>query len=88
VATLSDGLNIESMPTAVTATILGSQCGSLVELDIWAPDVGMAGPNIAALAALTRLTRLDVRTTCHYTHAGITADVFICLLLHTNLVET
>ena len=60
---LSDWLDTQTMPTAVTATMLGSQCGSLLELHIVAPDVGLAGPNIAILAALTRLTFLDVRTT-------------------------
>ncbi len=61
---LTDLVYVEVMPTAVTATILGSQCSSLLELELVAPIVGMAGPNIAALAALTRLTRLDVRLTC------------------------
>ena len=59
---LIDLVKVEVMPTAVTATVLGSQCSSLLELELRAPNVGMAGPKIAALAALTRLTRLDVRT--------------------------
>lgn len=58
---LGEWLLVETMPTAVTATILGSQCNSLLQLELVAPSVGMAGPNIAALAALTRLAHLDVR---------------------------
>jgi len=50
------------LPAAVMATILGTQCGSLLELEIEASRVGFAGAEIAALAALTRLTRLSVRS--------------------------
>ena len=48
------------MPAAVTAILLGSQCGSLQSVYLRAPDVGLAGVEIAVLAALTRLTSLSV----------------------------
>ena len=50
----------EIMPALVTGIMLASQCSSLLELDIVAPAVGLAGPEIAAVAALTRLRRLQV----------------------------
>ena len=65
---LSEWLYIDNVPTAVTATMVGSQRSSLVALDIMAPSVGTAGPNTAALPALTRLTCLDVRPYPHQTH--------------------
>ena len=49
-----------AMPAAVTTMIVGSQCGSLQQLFIAARDVGLAGQNIAALAALMRLRCLEV----------------------------
>jgi len=48
------------MPVAVTATVLGSQCSSLQLLHLGAPDVGLTGVEIAVLAAMTRLTSLEV----------------------------
>ena len=49
-----------TMPAAVTTMIVGSQCDSLTRLSISASDVGLAGQDIAALTALTRLTCLEV----------------------------
>jgi len=53
--------NAALMPTAATATMLGSQCSSLLELRIAAADIGLAGTEIASLAVLTQLTLLEVR---------------------------
>ena len=50
-----------TLPAAVTTALIGSQCGSLLTLSISAADVGLAGAHIIALAALTALTRLEVR---------------------------
>ncbi len=59
---MDDSILTETMPAAVTAAVIGSQCGSLERLYIKPPDVGLAGYEIAALAVLTRLTCLQVRT--------------------------
>lgn len=59
---LFDKLYTETMPAALAASMFSSQCGSLLELDMVAPTVGLAGSHVATLAALTRLTLLDVRT--------------------------
>ena len=72
--TLYDELYTETMPAALTASMLSSQCGSLVELDVAAPVVGLAGPNVAILAALTRLTLLEVRTSSPETHSPCQLD--------------
>ena len=53
--------NVAFMPMAATAAMFGSQCSSLLELHIVPMNVGLAGADIAALAVLTRLTRLKVR---------------------------
>lgn len=51
----------EPMPAVVAATIFGSQCSSLLSLSIQIPLVSLAGADeITALAALTRLTHLEV----------------------------
>ena len=50
-----------TVPAVVAATMFGSQCGSLLSLSIMVPTVGLEGDGITALAALTRLTYLDVR---------------------------
>jgi len=50
-----------TMPAAVAATMLGSQCASLLQLRVAAVNVGLLGTQVAALAALTRLTHLRVR---------------------------
>ena len=49
------------MPAVVTAIVLGSQCRSLQSAYLVAPDVGLTGVEIAVLAAMTRLTSLEVR---------------------------
>ena len=49
------------MPAVVMATICGSQCSSLLALCLTQEDVGLGGPDIIALAALTRLRYLVVR---------------------------
>ena len=51
-----------TLPTFVTATIVGSQCSSLVSLSLVAPAVGLEGSGISALVALTQLTDLQVRS--------------------------
>ena len=55
------GRDIVIMPAVVIAAIFGSQCSSLIRLQIAAVNVGLAGPEMAALAVLTRLRQLQVR---------------------------
>ena len=58
-----DDLSLNNtLPAVATATIMGSQCSSLISLSIMAPVVGLEGEGIAALVALTRLTQLEVRS--------------------------
>ena len=57
----SKARDVLAVPAAVTATMLGSQCNSLRELRFPAVSVGLLGAQVAALAALTRLTCLKVR---------------------------
>ena len=52
----------DNVPAVVAATIFGSQGGSLLSLSITVPSVSLDGDGITALAALTRLTSLEVRT--------------------------
>lgn len=52
--------DVLAVSAAVTATMLGSQCGSLLDLQFPAVTVGLRGAEVVALAALTRLTRLKV----------------------------
>ena len=56
-----DDFVIGAVPAAVMAAALGSQCSSLEELGLHAADVSLASHDIAVLAVLTRLTRLQVR---------------------------
>ena len=51
---------ITSMPAATMAPILGSQCGFLQYLTMSIDCLGLHGPAIVALAALTRLECLEV----------------------------
>ena len=53
---------MDAMPSMVVATICGSQCGSLRSLYLELGTVGLLGSQIAALAALTRLEHLEVRS--------------------------
>jgi len=69
--TMHDLRYTETMPAALAASMLSSQCSSLLELDMVSPVVGLAGPSVAALAALTRLTFLDVRTDGHQMLASL-----------------
>jgi len=65
---IADRVFSNTMPTAVTAAMLGSQCGSLLTLRIATEETGLADADrhIAALATLTRLQRLEVcRHPCH-----------------------
>ena len=55
-----DHVRTRTMPAVVMAMVLGSQCSSLQGLFIIATDVGLAGVEIAVLAAMTRLTYLEV----------------------------
>ena len=50
----------EVMPAVTTAMIMGSQCSSLRELCVEVNGVGLDGVEVAALAALTRLHKLEV----------------------------
>ena len=59
---IMDSMLICALPAALTATILGTQSSSLLNLHIAAARVGLAGAEIAALAVLTRLTCLSVRS--------------------------
>ncbi len=61
---IQDELVIGTLPAAVMAAVLGSQCSSLEGLYVHAADVSLAGQDIAALAVLTRLTMLQVHATC------------------------
>ena len=49
------------LPAVVTATIFGSQCSSLTALYLVPAVVGLAGAEIAAVAALTQLRFFKVR---------------------------
>jgi hypothetical protein len=51
---------IYTLPAVTTATILGSQCSSLRVLHMEVSHVGLSGVETAALAALTKLERLQV----------------------------
>ena len=51
---------VNVLPSLAVATIFGSQCGSLQALSIDGAAVGLLGSEIAALAALTGLRRLEV----------------------------
>ena len=55
-------MSVNSMSAMVTSTIgiLGSQCGSLRQLQFLLGTVGLLGPDIAVVAALTRLQQLEV----------------------------
>ena len=55
-----DSMRTATIPAAVTAVVLGSQCSSVRTLFLNASDVGLADVDIAILAAMTRLTRLEV----------------------------
>ena len=57
---LGDSDRTKALPVVTTATILGSQCGSLRVLRVEAPRVGLSSVEIAALSALTKLERLEV----------------------------
>ena len=50
----------DTVPAVVAASIFGSQGGSLLSLSLLVPTVSLDGDGIACLAALTRLTRLEV----------------------------
>ena len=55
-----DADRCNTMPAELTATILGTQCSSLLALCITAQDVGSAGDEFAALVVLKRLECLQV----------------------------
>ncbi len=59
-----DHMRSQTIPAALTAVVLGSQCRSVESLFLIATDVGLAGVDIAVLAAMTRLTRLEVCGDC------------------------
>ena len=60
--TIDDSSQNNTLPAVAAATIVGSQCSSLVSLSIVAPVMGLEGEGIASLVALTRLTHLEVRS--------------------------
>ena len=60
---ISDELLTGSLPAAVTAAVLGTQCSSLEVLRVHVAAVSLCGEDIAALAVLTRLTSLQVHHT-------------------------
>ncbi len=54
--------DITVLPAAVTGAVFCSQSSSLVKLRLLAVDVGINGRRFEALAVLTRLASLEVRT--------------------------
>ena len=65
----------DTMPAVVAASIFGSQGGSLLSLSVLVPTVSLDGNGIAALAALTRLTHLEVRLALFITATAELIDV-------------
>ena len=56
-----DGASLmNTLPSMVLATMFGSQCGSLQALSLELQSTSLLGTEIAAVAALTRLKRLEV----------------------------
>ena len=65
---IEDSVFSDTMPTAVTAAMLGSQCSSLLTLRIGTMETGLADADreITALAMLTWLQELEVRRDPHH----------------------
>ena len=81
---IQDGLVTGTMPAAVMAAVLGSQCSSPERLYMHAAHVCLADQDIAALAVLTGLKSLQVQKPIDPTSAGCMSTRDVC---HANAMS-